>query len=101
MISNDLQSAYEAGQESASQNPAPQAGDPSFAMTPQVKQMIANEVQSQIALENAEAQQNSQNQDPDPASSGIARMLGDEEGITCLWLAFRWTWWTAQERSAR
>jgi len=77
MISNDLQSAYEAGQESASQNPAPQAGDPSFAMTPQVKQMIANEVQSQIALENAEAQQNSQNQDPDPASSGIARMLGD------------------------
>jgi hypothetical protein len=77
MISNDLQSAYEAGQESASQNPAPQAGDASFAMTPQVKQMIANEVQSQIALENAEAQQNSQNQDPDPASSGIARMLGD------------------------
>ena len=77
MISNDLQSAYEAGQESAMSNPGPQAGDPSFAMTPQVKQMIANEVQNQIALENAEAQQSSQNQDPDPASSGIARMLGD------------------------
>jgi hypothetical protein len=76
MISNDLQAAYEAGQESAMSNPGPQA-DASFAMTPQVKQMIANEVQSQIALENAEAQQNAQNQTPDPASSGIARMLGD------------------------
>ena len=77
MISNDLQAAYEAGQQSAMSNPGPQAGDASFAMTPQVKQMIADEVQNQIALENAEAQQNAQNQDPDPASSGIARMLGD------------------------
>ncbi len=46
-------------------------------LTPDVKQMIADEVRRQIALENAEAQQNAQNTEPDPASSGIARMLAD------------------------
>jgi hypothetical protein len=40
-------------------------------LTPEAKQMIAEEVQRQIALENAE------NSAPDPSSSGIARMLSD------------------------
>jgi hypothetical protein len=39
--------------------------------------MIADEVRNQIALENAEAQQNAQNQEIDPASSSIGRLLGD------------------------
>jgi hypothetical protein len=46
-------------------------------LTPDVKQAIAQEVQSQIALESSEAQQNSQGQDPDPGSSGIARIFSD------------------------
>jgi hypothetical protein len=46
-------------------------------MTPEVKQMIANEVKNQIALENSEAQQTAQNQEPDPASSGVGRLLAE------------------------
>jgi hypothetical protein len=57
--------------------PNEQAGNGSPALTPEVKQMIADEVRNQIALENADAQQNAKNQDLDPASSSIARMLAD------------------------
>ena len=39
--------------------------------------MISDEVRAQLALENQEAGQNAQQQDVDPASSGIARMLSD------------------------
>jgi hypothetical protein len=46
-------------------------------MTPDVKQQIADEVRNQLALENQEAQLNTQQQDADPGSSGIARMLTD------------------------
>jgi hypothetical protein len=42
-----------------------------------VKQQIAEEVRGQLALENQEAQQNSAQQDIDPGSSGIARLLSD------------------------
>jgi hypothetical protein len=42
-----------------------------------VKQLVADEVKSQLALENSEAQQNAQQQDVDPGSSGIARLLSD------------------------
>ena len=48
-------------------------------LTPEVKAMIADEVKRQLALENAEAQQTAQKQDIDPASSGIARMLSDNQ----------------------
>jgi hypothetical protein len=79
MISNDLQAEYQARQEqdaqaSVSQGPA-QAGAP--VLTPEIKQQIADEVRDQIALENSEAQQNTQNQEIDPGSSGIARMMSD------------------------
>ncbi len=48
-------------------------------LTPEVKQLISDEVARQIALENSEAQANAQNQDIDPASSGIARILSDNQ----------------------
>jgi len=83
IIASDLQAAYAAGQESAALDQGPPEG--AVALTPEVKGMIANEVQNQIALENAEAQQNAQNQEPDPASSGIARMLSD--GNTHIFVA--------------
>jgi len=76
IISQDLAAAYAAHQEAAEQAAAPAAGGQP-ALTPEVKQMIADEVKSQLALENAEAGQNAQQQDVDPASSGIARLLSD------------------------
>ena len=39
--------------------------------------MIADEVKGQLALENQEAGQNASNQDVDPGSSGVARLLSD------------------------
>jgi hypothetical protein len=47
------------------------------ALSPDIKQMVSDEVKGQIALENAEAAQNSQGQDADPASSGIERLMKD------------------------
>jgi hypothetical protein len=76
MISSDLAAAYEAGRESGNLAPADQTIN-TAVMTPEVKQMIDDEVRSQIALENADGQQALRNQDPDPASTGIPRMLGD------------------------
>jgi hypothetical protein len=46
-------------------------------MTPDIKALVAEEVKRQLALENQEAQTTAANNVPDPASSGIARMLSD------------------------
>ena len=78
IISQNLQAAYAAQQEAAETAPAPDgSGGGQPVLTPEVKQMIADEVKAQLALENSEAQQNSQGQDVDPGSSGIARLLSD------------------------
>ena len=77
MISTDLQAAYAAQQSAGEVDGAPYGGGGSQGLTPDVKQMIADEVRNQLALENQEAQENAQQQDVDPASSGIARMLSD------------------------
>ena len=77
LIAQDLQAAYAAHQEAGESAPVPSEGGGGPALTPEVKQEISEEVNGQIALENQEAQQNAQNQDIDPGSSGIARMLGD------------------------
>lgn len=76
LISADLAAAYQAQQEAQGQGmDRPLAG--AAPLTPEVKQMIADEVKNQLALENSEAQQNAQNQEPDPGASGIARLLSD------------------------
>lgn len=54
----------------------PPAGGP-VALTPDVKQAIADEVSRQLAQERAEAGLNAQGMEPDPNSSSIARMLSD------------------------
>jgi hypothetical protein len=77
MVSQDLQAAYEAQQQGGEANGAPMAAGGQPMLTPEVKQQIADEVREQLALENQEAAQNTQQQDVDPASSGIARMLSD------------------------
>ena len=71
MIANSLQAAYQAqanAQAAAMSNPAP--------LTPEAKQLIADEVRQQIALENAESK-TGQAGEPDAASSSIQRALTD------------------------
>jgi hypothetical protein len=77
VISQDLQAAYAAHQEAGEVDGASAPAGGPTELTPDVKQQIADEVRNQLALENAEAQQNAQHQDVDPASSGIARLLSD------------------------
>jgi len=77
MISSDLQAAYAAHQEAGEMDGAPSSAGGPPELTPDVKQQIADEVRNQLALENQEATQNTQQQDVDPASSGVARMVSD------------------------
>lgn len=78
MISSDLQASYAARQEGGEMDGAPPpAATGAPELTPDVKNMIADEVKGEIALENQEAQQNGQQQDVDPNSSGIARLMSD------------------------
>jgi hypothetical protein len=77
MISASLAADYQARMDAAN-GVAPQAfASPPAPLTPDVKEAISAEVQRQIALANAEAQQVARNTEPDPASSGIVRMLSD------------------------
>lgn len=83
LISQSLAAAYQDQAAAAQAQAADNAGV--APLTPDVKQAIAAEVQRQVALENQEAQLAAQNNEPDPASSGIARMLTD--GIQHVFLA--------------
>jgi hypothetical protein len=74
IISQSLAANYAAQQAAAQQTAmAPDAAP----MTPDIKNLVAEEVKRQLALENQEAAVTAQNNTPDPASSGIARMLSD------------------------
>lgn len=79
IIAQDLQASYAANQQAGEADGAPPPGDESAqpALSPEVKQDIADEVKNQLALENNEAQQNTAGQTADPGSSGIARLLSD------------------------
>jgi hypothetical protein len=79
LISTTLAAAYQAQVDAAAVQAGNNGAPPpdAVALTPQVKDMIAAEVQRQIALENSEAQAAAQNAQPDPASSGIQRMMTD------------------------
>jgi hypothetical protein len=77
VISQDLQAEYAAHQEAQeADGTAGAAGGPPV-LSPAVKDMIADEVKNQLALENQEAAQNTAGADVDPGSSGIARLLSD------------------------
>lgn len=81
MIAESLNAAYQAQMAAQAGNYLPPAPPPppggQVALTPEVKQAIADEVQRQLAQENAEAQLNAQGMEPDPSASGIAGMLSD------------------------
>jgi hypothetical protein len=72
-VSQTLIAAYQA---QAAASAAAAAATYSAPLTPDVKDLIAAEVQRQLALENQEAAAGVQ-ATPDPGSSGIARMLSD------------------------
>jgi len=82
LVAASLEAAYAAqvaaAQQAAADQAAAAAGGPP-ELSPDVKALIADEVKRQLALENQEAGQNAQNQDVDPGSSGIARMLSDNQ----------------------
>jgi hypothetical protein len=77
LISNTLAAAYQARVDANAQAAAQAQAQPgAVPLSPQVKDMIAAEVQRQLAIENAEqAQQAAAN--PNPAVSGVQRMLTD------------------------
>jgi hypothetical protein len=82
LIAASLQASYQQQVDAQAQA---QAGPPQpyaseggqVALTPEVKQAIAQEVQRQLALENSEGQEASRNVEPDPNSSGLPRTLAD------------------------
>ena len=81
MMSANLAEAWQA-QVDAANGAAPPPLDGTYApVTPAVKQLIAEEVQRQLSRENAEAQQVAANADPDPASSGLGRMLDNTSHV--------------------
>src|ERR1017187_6732029 len=70
IIANSLQAAYQANAQAAAlSNPAP--------LTPETKQLIADEVRQQVALENSESKTAGKGAEPDAASSSIQRALTD------------------------
>ena len=78
MVSTSLADGYQARVDAGLPvQPPPPAARGQVALTADVQAQIAEEVRRQIALENAEAQGASRGQDPDPQSSGIARLVGD------------------------
>jgi hypothetical protein len=78
LIATSLQAAY-AAQAADAQAQAVAAASGPPVLSPDIKKMVSDEVQRQVALENSEAAANAQNQQADPASSGIARMLSDNQ----------------------
>jgi hypothetical protein len=78
MISSTLAAAYAANAAANAQAQAALAAD-AAPLTPDVKNLIAQEVQRQIAVENAESSQQAQAAGPNPAVSGVQRMLSDNQ----------------------
>jgi hypothetical protein len=79
LLSTSLAAAYQAQVDANVAAAQAQGAPPNAApLSPQAKDLIAAEVQRQIALENQEAQtQTAQTAAPDPKSSSIERMLTD------------------------
>ncbi len=77
MLSQTLAASYQARMDAGADAGSAQAAYSGPPISPEAKQMVANEVQNDIALENQEATVNQQQGVPDPASSGIARLMSD------------------------
>jgi hypothetical protein len=58
---------------------APAAAAAPSQITPQVKEMVADEVTRQVKQESIEAQENAQNKDPKPGEGGVVQELSNKE----------------------
>jgi hypothetical protein len=74
-IASSLQAAYQQRADDRAYF-AGNPGDP-VVLTPEIKEAIASEVQSQLALENSEGQRAAQGGDVDINSSGLPRILAE------------------------
>jgi hypothetical protein len=77
MLANDLQASYTAQVVGGEVDGDPTAAGGAAPLTPDVKQMVADEVRSQLGIESQQAQQNAQQQVADPGASGIAATIAD------------------------
>jgi hypothetical protein len=77
MFSAALADSYQAQLDANGGGAPPPPWGGADALTPQVKQFVASEVQRQLQMEGAEAQAAAQNGAPDPANDSIARLLSD------------------------
>jgi hypothetical protein len=77
VISTNLANAYAAQQQAGMPAPPQPTATGQPELTPEIKQQIADEVRTQIAIENADAQKNSLGQTPDPAVSSIDGLFSD------------------------
>jgi hypothetical protein len=77
MISTTLAAAYQANVDAAVAQQ--QLAADAAPLSPDVKNLIAQEVQRQIAVENAEAAPQTQAAGPNPAISGVQRLLSDNQ----------------------
>jgi hypothetical protein len=75
VLAASLVAAYKT--ESSGSQPAP--ADAPAAVTPEVKQMLADEVGRQVRQESVEAQENAQNRDPQPGAGGVVQELSDKQ----------------------
>ncbi|PYP86544.1 MAG: hypothetical protein DMF61_12735 [Blastocatellia bacterium AA13] len=75
LIAESLQLAYQERLDAQASYYGPPGPRDSAALTPEVKQAIADEVQRQLALENNESQLVSRGEDPNSDSGGLPRML--------------------------
>ena len=75
LLAASLMAAYNT--EPSGSQPAP--ADAPAAVTPEVKQMLAEEVGRQVRQESAEAQQNAQNREPQPGAGGVVQELADKQ----------------------
>jgi hypothetical protein len=75
VIASSLKSHYENNAPAASDAPP---ADPSAAITPQVKQGVADEITRQIKIESNEAQQTAQHKEPDPAAASVITEISSD-----------------------
>jgi hypothetical protein len=76
LLAASLETTYKT-EPPASEAPPPAEGSP--AITPQVKQLLAEEVGRQVKQESVEAQENAQHRDPKPGAGGVVQELGDRQ----------------------
>src|SRR5579862_937893 len=74
VLATSLIEAYQAHPKTL---PAPPADAP--AVTPEVKEMVADEVNRQVKQESLEARDNAQQHDPAPGAGGVVRELQEKE----------------------